>query len=92
MIRWTQVQPCNVLHLIHKVGIVGNFEMAVAMGLQVEQLEPSVNGGLPDAGVPGQGTTLPWVAWGGGLCNAVLSTSATRWSSWVRVRPGRCSS
>ncbi len=49
------------MHLLHKVGIVGDLEMPAAMG---------------------QGGTLQWVAWAGGLCNAVLSTSVTRWSSW----------
>lgn len=31
-----------VLHLIHKVEIVGDLEMPLAMGRQVEQLEPSM--------------------------------------------------
>ena len=33
VIRWIQVRTHNVLHLIHKEGIVGDLEMTLAMGL-----------------------------------------------------------
>ena len=55
VIRRSQVWTHTVLHLIHKTGIVGDLAMAVAMGLQVEQGEPSMDGGLGNAGVGGQG-------------------------------------
>ena len=64
--------------------------MKVAIGLQVEQREPSMDGGLGNAGVGSQVRTLQWVALAGELCHAVWSTWATRRSSWVRVRPERC--
>ena len=46
--------------------------MAVAPGLQVGRLQPSVGGGLGDAGVLGQGADAPrggsgwWLQWGVG--------------------------
>ena len=66
--------------------------MAVAPGLQVGRLQPSVGGGLGDAGVLGQGADAPMGGMGGmgGGCNGVLGAWATRWPSWVG--PGRCSS
>ena len=84
MIRWIQVQTHNVLHLIHKEGIVGNLEMAVAMGLQVEQLGCTVDLEMPVCSA--RVRTLQWVPLAGGPCNTVLITSATRWLSWV-ARP-----
>ena len=62
----------NVLHRIPQVRIVGGVAMAVAPGLQVGRLQPSVGGGLGDAGVLGQGADAPrggsgwWLQWGVG--------------------------
>jgi len=72
------------MHLIHKAGVVGELEVAVAMGLQVEHLEPPMDGGLGDTRViPGRGRFNDWWWLADPAMNAVLSTSATRSSSWV---------
>ena len=64
VIRWIQVEPYDVLYLIYKVGIVGDLEVAVVVGLQVKQLKPPVDSGLGDASVTGPGTDTPMGAIG----------------------------
>ena len=93
VIGGAQVQPDDVADFFDEEGVVGEFEVALAVGLDAKQVEPALHGGLGDAGVFGHADrTLQCVALGGTLRRAVSITSATRSSSWVRGRPGRSSS
>ena len=53
MIRWSQVETHPLLYLIYKIGIVEDLEMPSVMGLQIEQLEPPMDGEPGDARVLG---------------------------------------
>ena len=77
-----QVQPDDVAHFLDR--IVGEFEVALAMRLDAEQVEPALHGALGDAGVLGHGAHAPLRGVGRLDPRAVLITSATRSSSWVR--------
>ena len=45
----------TVLHLMHKKGVVGDLELAVAVGLSVKQLKPPMDSGLGNTSGCGQG-------------------------------------
>ena len=64
VIRRSQVQIYNVMHLIHKRRIVGNLEMTLPMGLEMKQLEPAMDRGIGNTPLLCQGTDTPMAAIG----------------------------
>lgn len=68
--------------------IIADLATASAMGLQIEQPEPSMDDGLGNTRVISPGTDAPMAAIDGGPCNAVLSTSAIPSHHGCEVRQG----
>ena len=59
MIGRVQVQPDDVADFFDEEGVIGEFEVALAVRLDAEQIEPALHGGLGDAGVFGHGSHAP---------------------------------
>ena len=59
MVRRVEVKPDDVAHLLDEEGIVGELEVALAVRLHAEQVEPALHGGLGYAGVLGHAAHAP---------------------------------
>ena len=54
-----EVETDDVVDFLDKEGVVGDLEMALAMGLEAEQVEPPLDRDLGDSAVPCRGTYAP---------------------------------
>ena len=59
MVGRVQIQSDDVAHLLDEEGVVGEFEVALAVRLHAEQIKPALHGGFGDAGVFGHGAHAP---------------------------------
>jgi hypothetical protein len=50
MVRRIEVQTDDVAHLLDEEGVIGEFEVALAMRLHAEQIEPALHRTLRDTG------------------------------------------
>lgn len=64
MVGRIEVQPDDVTDFLDEKRIIGDFEMPLAMGLNPEQVEPTLDGALGDAGLLSHGAHAPMGAVG----------------------------
>lgn len=59
MVGRVELEPDDVARLLDEEGAVGGLEVALAVRLHAEQIEPALHGGLRDADVLGHGAHTP---------------------------------
>lgn len=59
VVRWVEVEPDDVAHFFDEEGIVGDLEVALAMRLDTEEIEPTLDGAFGHARLLGHGAYAP---------------------------------
>lgn len=79
-----EVGPDDVARLLDEEGAVGGLEVALAVRLHAEQIEPALHGGLGDADVLGHGAHAPMRAEGGGSWGEFSCNQIAKYERFIR--------
>ena len=79
MVRRIQIKSNDIANFFDEEGIVGEFEVALAVRLHAEQVEPALHGGFGNAAVLGHAAHAPLR---GGVAN-VMVFLASDYSSYM---------